>query len=34
MYDNKFSLEQIALAMKKSVDEIRKIIKDNRNVMV
>lgn len=34
MYDNKFSLEQIALATKKSVDEIRKIINDNRNVMV
>lgn len=34
MYENKFSLEQISLATKKSIAEIEKIIKENKSVLV
>ena len=34
MYKNKFSLEQISLVTKKSIDEVKKIIKDNEAVLV
>ena len=34
MYENKFSLEQISLATKKSITEIEKIIRENKPVMV
>ena len=34
MYDNKFSLEQISLATKKSVDEVKKIIEEQEAVLV
>ena len=34
MYENKFSLEQISLATKKSSAEIEKIIKENKSVLV
>ena len=34
MYENKFSLEQISLATKKSIAEIEKIIKENKPVLV
>ena len=34
MYKNKFSLEQISLVTKKSIDEVQKIIKDNEAVLV
>ena len=34
MYDNKFSLEQISLATKKSVDEVKKIIEEKEAVLV
>ncbi len=30
MYKNKFSLEQISLATKKSVDEVKKLLKNKR----
>lgn len=30
MYNNKFSLEQISLATKKSIDEVKRIIKRMR----
>lgn len=33
MYENKFSLEQISLATKKSIAEIEKIIKENKHVL-
>ena len=33
MYENKFSLEQISLATKKSIAEIEKIIKENKPVL-
>ena len=32
MYENKFSLEQISLATKKSVAEVERIIKENTPV--
>ena len=34
MYENKFSLEQISLATKKSIAEVEKIIKENEPVLV
>ena len=34
MYKNKFSLEQISLATKKSVDEVKKIIEEQEAVLV
>ena len=34
MYNNKFSLEQISLATKKSVDEVKKIIEEKEAVLV
>ena len=34
MYNNKFSLEQISLATKKSVDEVKKIIEEQEAVLV
>ncbi len=34
MYESKFSLEQISLATKKSVEEIEKIISENQLLMV
>ena len=34
MYENKFSLEQISLATKKSIAEVEKIIKENKPVLV
>ena len=34
MYNNKFSLEQISLARKKSVDEVKKIIEEQEAVLV
>ena len=34
MYKNKFSLEQISLATKKSVDEVKKIIAEQETVLV
>ena len=34
MYKNKFSLEQISLATKKSVDEVKKIIEEKEAVLV
>ncbi len=34
MYKNKFSLEQISLATKKSIDEVKKIIEENEAVLV
>ena len=34
MYENKFSLEQISLATKKSIAEVERIIKENQPVMV
>ena len=33
MYENKFSLEQISLATKKSIAEVEKIIKENKSVL-
>ena len=33
MYKNKFSLEQISLATKKSIDEVKKIIEENEAVL-
>ena len=33
MYENKFSLEQISLATKKSIAEVEKIIKENKPVL-
>ena len=33
MYENKFPLEQISLATKKSIAEIEKIIKENKPVL-
>ena len=33
MYENKFSLEQISLATKKSIVEVERIIKENQPVM-
>ena len=34
MYKNKFSLEQISLATKKSIDEVKKIIEEQEAVLV
>ena len=34
MYNNKFSLEQISLATRKSVDEVKKIIEEQEAVLV
>ena len=34
MYNNKFSLEQISLATKKSVDEVKRIIEEHEAVLV
>ena len=34
MYENKFSLEQISLATKKSIAEIEKIIKENKKLFI
>ena len=34
MYNNKFSLEQISLATKKSIDEVKKIIEEHEAVLV
>ena len=34
MYNNKFSLEQISLATKKSVDEVKRIIEEQEAVLV
>ncbi len=34
MYENKFTMEQIALATKKSVEEIKELIEKNTLVMV
>ena len=34
MYKNKFSLEQISLATKKSIDEVKKIIEENEALLV
>ena len=34
MYKNKFLLEQISLATKKSVDEVKKIIEEQEAVLV
>jgi len=34
MYNNKFSLEQISLATKKSVNEVKKIIQEQEAVLV
>jgi len=34
MYNNKFSLEQISLATKKSVDEVKRIIEERETVLV
>ena len=34
MYNNKFSLEQISLATKKRVDEVKKIIEEQEAVLV
>ena len=34
MYNNKFSLEQISLVTKKSVDEVKKIIEEQEAVLV
>ena len=33
MYKNKFSLEQISLVTKKSIDEVKKIIEKNDKVL-
>ena len=34
MFKNKFSLEQISLATKKSVDEVKRIIEEHEVVLV
>ena len=34
MYKNKFSLEQISLATKKSIDEVKRIIEEHETVSV
>ena len=34
MYNNKFSLEQISLATKKSIDEVKRIIEEHEAVLV
>ena len=34
MFKNKFSLEQISLATKKSVDEVKRIIEEHEAVLV
>ena len=34
MFKNKFSLEQISLATKKSIDEVKRIIEENEAVLV
>ena len=34
MYKNKFSLEQISLATKNSIDEVKKIIEEQEAVLV
>ena len=34
MYNNKFSLEQISLVTKKSIDEVKKIIEEQETVLV
>ena len=34
MYNNKFSMEQISLATKKSVDEVKRIIEEHETVSV
>ena len=34
MFKNKFSLEQISLATKKSVDEVKRIIEEHETVSV
>ena len=34
MFKNKFSLEQISLATKKSIDEVKRIIEENGAVLV
>ena len=34
MYNNRFSLEQISLATKKSVDEVKRIIEEHEAVSV
>ena len=34
MYNNKFSLEQISLATKKSIDEVKRIIEENEAVLL
>lgn len=33
MYESNFSLEQISLAMKKSIAEVERIIKENKPVL-
>ena len=34
MYENKFSLEQISLQRKKALQRLKKIIKENKSVLV
>ena len=33
MYKNKFTMEQISLATKKSIEEIKEIINDNKSML-